>query len=352
MTVVDKKAPILVTGATGYVAGWVVKRLLDKGLMVHAAVRDPENTDKLQYLNALAKDLPGDIRYFKTDLLDVGSYEEAMEGCQLVFHTASPFAVAVKDPQRDLVEPAVMGTTNVLRSATRTKSVIRVVMTSSCAAIYSDNADCQKAPGGVFTEQSWNSKSTIDHNPYHYSKTLSERRAWELANAQDKWRLIVLNPSFVIGPAIDPYSAGESMNVVKQFGDGTMRAGAPDFPTGIVDVRDLAEAHLRAGFSPGANGRYIISAHSSSFLQMCRILHSEFGDRYPIPRRPLPKWLLWLVAPIASKGAMTRKIVSRNVGIPVRTDNSKGIEELGLRYRPERDSLVDMFQQLIDHGRL
>ena len=130
---INRDKPILVTGATGYVAGWLVKKLLEEGLTVHAAVRNPDNKRKLAHLNEIAANTPGSIRYFKADLLEEGSYAEAMAGCGLFYHTASPFSTDVKDPQKELIEPAVMGTSNVLMSATQTPSVKRVVVTSSCA---------------------------------------------------------------------------------------------------------------------------------------------------------------------------------------------------------------------------
>ena len=104
MTTIDTTAPVMVTGATGYVAGWLVKRLLDQGHIVHAAVRDPENGEKLQYLNALAARAPGSIRYFKADLLDSGSFAEAKEDCELIFHTASPFTTHVTDPVKQFAD--------------------------------------------------------------------------------------------------------------------------------------------------------------------------------------------------------------------------------------------------------
>ncbi|MCK5746224.1 MAG: NAD(P)H-binding protein, partial [Oricola sp.] len=96
---IDTSLPVMVTGATGFVAGWIVKALLEAGVTVHAPVRDPDNAEKLQYLNAIAEKSPGQIRYFKADLLEPGSYHDAMAGCAIVFHTASPFTMAVKDPQ-------------------------------------------------------------------------------------------------------------------------------------------------------------------------------------------------------------------------------------------------------------
>ena len=127
---INKAKPVMVTGATGYVAGWIVKRLLEDGLTVHAPVRNPDNIDSLKYLDAISANSKGTIKYFKADLLNDGSYDEAMKGCELVFHTASPFINTVKDPQKDLVDPALIGTKNVLGSVNHTESVLRVVLTT------------------------------------------------------------------------------------------------------------------------------------------------------------------------------------------------------------------------------
>ncbi|MTW12738.1 NAD-dependent epimerase/dehydratase family protein [Pseudoduganella eburnea] len=345
---IDKSKPVMVTGATGYVAGWVVKRLLEEGVTVHAAVRDPDDKQKVRHLDELAANLPGTLRYFKADLLDQGSYAAAMAGCGIVFHTASPFTLNIRDAQKELVDPALQGTRNVLQTAKRTASVRRVVLTSSCAAIYGDNADIESAPAGVFTEDVWNSSSSLDHAPYSYSKAVAEREAWEIARSQSGWDLVVVNPSLVIGPGVNPNGTSESFNIIRQMGDGTMKAGVPDLGLGAVDVRDLAEAHLRAAFLPKAAGRNIISGHNTSLLGIAKALLPKF-DAYPVPRRNLPKWLVWLVAPIVDK-ATTRKFVSRNVGYAWRADNSKSVRELGMVYRPLETSIRDMFQQMIDNG--
>jgi len=104
----------------------------------------------------LAEKSKGEIKFFKTNLLEPGSYADAMQGCELVFHTASPFVLDVENPQKDLIEPAVLGTENVLKQADKTDTVKRVVVTSSCAAIYTDAIDCQKAPKGIITELTYN----------------------------------------------------------------------------------------------------------------------------------------------------------------------------------------------------
>lgn len=347
----DLTTPVLVTGATGYVAGWVVKRLLEAGLTVHATVRDPSKRAKLQHLEALAAQTPGTLRFFAADLLKPGSFAEAMAGCSVVFHTASPFSMEVSDPQKQLVEPAQLGTRNVLEQANETPSVERVVLTSSCAAIYGDNADLLSTPKGMFTEEVWNTSSSLEHQPYSYSKTVAEREAWTLAKAQSRWKLVVVNPSLVMGPGVNPHGTSESFNIIRQLGDGRMASGVPNMGFGLVDVRDLAEAHLRAAFTPEAEGRHIISGHNTSFFEMAEALVADYGRDYPIPRRKLPKWLVWLVGPLANK-AMTRKMIARNVGHPWKADNSKSVRELGMSYRSLGESMTDFFAQMVETEQL
>ncbi|MFR9757586.1 NAD-dependent epimerase/dehydratase family protein [Streptomyces sp. TR06-5] len=346
---VDTTAPVLVTGATGYVAGWLVKGLLDAGVTVHAAVRDSRNTAKIQHLVELAEKAPGEIRFFSADLLKDGSYAEAMDGCRIVFHTASPFTTQVDDPQRELVDPAVQGTRTVLESANATPSVQRVVLTSSCAAIYTDAVDCADAPGGRLTEDVWNSTASLEYQPYSYSKVLAEKAAWDLAGAQDRWRLVVVNPSLVIGPSVNAKPTSESFSIVRQLGDGTLRLGAPRAGLGVVDVRDVARAHIAAAYSPDARGRHILSGHDTDLLALGRTLLPRFGDRFPLPRRALPKPLVWLAAPAAG---LTRRFVSRNVGVEWHADNTKSRRELGMVYRPLEESMEEMFEQLVVRGGL
>ena len=173
MREIDKSKPVLVTGGTGYVASWIIKMLLEEGIIVNATVRDPSNIQKVEYLKALAEASAGQLKLFKSDLLDTGSFDEPMQDCELVIHTASPFFITgIKNPEEELIRPAKEGTRNVLESAKRNPTVQRVVLTSSVVAIYGDNADIALAPGGMFTEKEWNVTSSAEHQPYAYSKTL------------------------------------------------------------------------------------------------------------------------------------------------------------------------------------
>ena len=343
---IDKSKPVLGTGATGYIAGWLVKKLLEEGRTVHAAVRNPTKEIKVAHLNEIAANSPGNIKYFKANLLQEGSYAEAMKGCELVYHTASPFTTDVKDPQKELIEPAVNGTANVLNSANATDSVKRVVVTSSCAAIYTDAIDTVKAP---LTEEMWNTTASLKYQPYSLSKTLAEKKAWEMTKAQNRWDLVTINPCFVMGPPLNPKATtSESFNILKQLGDGTMKAGVPKMGVGVVDVRDVAEAHFRAGFRPEAQGRYITAAHNTDFLQMGLALQPKFGNDYPLPKKALPKWLLMIVGPFANK-LFTRQFIKKNVNIPWNADNSKIKNELGMNFRPLQQTMEDGFQMLVDN---
>lgn len=337
----------MVSGATGYVAGWLIKCLLEAGHHVHATVRDPANKQKLAHLEALQADLPGNITYFTADLLTEGSYAEAMADCEIVFHTASPFSLRVNDAQRDLVDPAKLGTRNVLEQAKRTSSVRRVVVTSSYVAVVGDNVDFLASGKPFLSEDDWNTTSSLTHQPYSFSKTEAEKEAWKIAQTQDQWRLVTVNPAFIMGPGISPYATSESFNFMKQLADGTFKSGIPNFGVGLVDVREVADAHLAAAFIPKAEGRYLISAENSSFPEIAHILRDQFGDDFPFPKRIIPKGLLWLIGPLIDK-TLSRKVIARNVGYPVKIDNRKSIRELGITYRPLAETITEMFQQLID----
>lgn len=346
---IDTSDPVMVTGASSYIGGWIVKRLLDAGATVHATVRNPDNVAKVAHLQEIADAAPGTLKLFKADLLEDGGFDAAMTECAVVMHVASPYQLFVKDAQRDLIGPALHGTRNVLNAVNRTDSVHRVVLTSSMAAIYADNADCADAPGGTLTEEQWNSTASLEHSPYSYSKTLAERAAWDMANEQDRWRLVVINPSGVFGPAVGgDFADAQSFKIIKQISDGTMKSGAPDIQFGAVDVQDVVEAHLRAAFLPDAEGRHVLSKETWSLFKVGQSLAKTFPD-YPFPSRLVPKWLIWLVGPLANR-ELSRRYIAQNVGHAWKADNSKSRERLGIEYSPIEPAFDEMFSQMIDVG--
>ncbi|WP_026909552.1 NAD-dependent epimerase/dehydratase family protein [Patulibacter minatonensis] len=342
----DADAPVLVTGASGYVASWIVKDLLEQGRTVRATVRDPDKASGLEHLHELSAAHPGKLTLHAADLLADGSFTVGMEGCQLVIHTASPFLVGkVKDPQEQLIRPALEGTRNVLASVDATPSVRRVVLTSSVAAIYGDNVEMRGR--GPFTDQDWNTTSSETHQQYSYSKTVAERAAWEIAGKQDRWDLVTIHPGLVLGPSLTTASKSGSMTTMRHFVDFSLTFGAPGLTLGVVDVRDVAQAHVRAGDTPEATGRYIVNADTLSLLQIGRILRSAFGPRPSFPLFQAPKKVIELAAPAAG---LTREFVKRNIGRPLAFDSSRTVRELGVAFRPARDSVVEHYQQMIDDG--
>lgn len=340
------KTPILVTGATGYIASWVIKKLLEQGHSVHATVRDLNKTASYSHLEKIAQSQNANLKFFKANLLEEGSFDDAMRGCEIVIHMASPFLVTnFKDPIADLVDPAVKGTINVLNSVNRTDSVKRVVVTSSIASTYGDAIDILKTENNSFDESHWNTTSSPDHQPYYYSKVAAERKAWQIQKAQSRWDLVCINPALVIGPSLTPTTQSGSVEVLQQFGSGVTRFGVPKLWSALVDVRDVADAHLTAAFKTDTQGRYIISAKSLTLLEMGQVLTQHFGSKYPFPRMETPKFLVKAVGPFLGH---SRKFVELNVGYPIYFNAQKSIDELGIQYRDVEISLVEHFQQLID----
>lgn len=343
-TPVGTTSPVMVTGATGYLGSWVTKGLLDAGVTVHAAVRDPQNASKVAHLNRLAEQAPGTLHLFAGDLLRPGSYDQAMEGCSIVIHTASPFIRAVDDPQRDLVAPALQGTRNVLAGVERTPSVTRVVLTSSIAAMYGDAVDIRRYPGRIVTETCWNTTSSLSHEPYSYSKTLAEREAWRLAERQDRWSLVTINPSMILGPSLNSAPTSDSFSTIRMLIDGTTRLGAPRVGISVVDVREVAQAHIAAAFLSEAHGRYITSAEDTDVFALTSTLLPRFGGSLPLPRRAAPRPVVIALAPALGQ---TRAYIRRNVGHAVRVDASRSRLELGTRYRPAQASMEEMVEQML-----
>ena len=341
-TPIDPDAPVLVTGGTGYVASWIVRYLLEDGRTVRATVRDPDKPTGLEHLHALAAAHEGRLTLHRADLLDEGSFTDAMQGCELVLHTASPFLLGkVRNPEQQFVRPALEGTRNVLASVNRCDSVKRVVLTSSVAAVYGDNADMQGRDR--FPEADWNTTSTIDHQPYAYSKTVAEREAWRIQATQNRWDLVTIHPGLVLGPSLTDVSVSGSMTTMKHFTDGTMTLGAPDLTLGVVDVRDVARTHIAAGYRPAAHGRYIAISRTLTMLEISKILRAEFGNRRTFPRFELPKFMVKLAAPAAG---LTRRYVERNVGWPLAFDNARTRAELGVEFRPAAESVTEHFRQM------
>lgn len=345
MPTTDK--PVLVTGATGFVAAEIVKQLLEANYRVRGTTRSVANAEA----DGVLPGLPGAeerLELVEADLLKEGAYDDAVIGCEYVMHVASPYVLDVEDPKRDLLDPAVKGTLSVFEAATRAGGVKRIVLTSSFAAISGKPRDRS------WSEADWNTTSTLESGSYAYSKTMAERAAWAfMEDRQPSFDLVVINPTGVIGPSL--------VSRVNQSHQAMIAATKGEYPGIIniefplVDVRDVATAHVRAMENPDASGRYLTSAKSVSFRHMMDVARENgFGEKYKLPTlgldNPVGDLLVKIVASFQPKG--TRHFLRSNLGKTYDLDTSKVESELGIKFRDLDQTLVDALSDLEHWGHL
>ncbi len=334
---------ILVTGGTGYIGSWVVKELLEKSYIVRITVRNKSRKEKYQHLETIAQTTPGKLEIWEADLLKEGSFDEPAKGADAIIHVASPFTLRFKNAQKELLDPALFGTRNVLNAATRSGTVKRVVLTSSVAAVHGDNIDMKEQGLKEFTEEHFNTTSSAKHQPYSYSKVIAEKEAWKMAHAQEKWKLVVINPSFVMGPTLTGNSDSESISLMKDMLKGKFFFGAPELYFGFVDVRDVAHAHIIALEKDDANGRHILVANTMSFIELASVIEKIFPGKYRLPKSKAPKFLLLL---LGSMFGVTARFVKRNIGYPIKFNTNRSLTELKLQYRPFEETVKEMTESL------
>lgn len=336
----------LVTGANGFIASHVVQQLLERGDQVHATVRSTKNEKKIGHLRGFQERWPGKLTLFEADLLTAGSFEAPMKGCSVVYHIASPFFIENKfcDGQKEFVDPALKGTQHVLDAVQKCETVNLVVLTSSVVAIFGDNADVLEMKNKTLSSEYFNTTSSVNHNAYSYSKVLAEKEAWKLYEAQpapQRWKLVTINPGLVLGPSLSPTSESGSLSMLDQLLHGQMFFGVPDLWFSIVDVREVATAHIRAAQSPTPRGRYILAdSKTYGFVELARILRS-ITQSSKIPRNKLPNALVRMAGPLLR---LSQKWLRLNLGIPFDIDNRPSLDDLNIVYRPLEDTLMDHYR--------
>lgn len=263
-----------VTGGTGFIAAYLVKALLEKGHIVRTTVRNPDDLEKVGYLTQLSGEKER-LKILKADLMVEGSFDEAVSGVDGVFHTASPVIVPYDNNiQATLIDPCIKGTQNVLNSCIKA-NVKRVVLTSSCSSIrYRDDVQ-QVSP---LNESHWSDPEYCKrHNLwYAYAKTLGEREAWRIAE-ETGLDLVVVNPSFVVGPLLAPQPAS-TLLMILSIVKGS-RGEYPNTTVGFVHIDDVIAAHLLAMEEPKASGRLVCSstvAHWSQIIEMLRAKYPSY----------------------------------------------------------------------------
>ncbi len=260
---------------------------------------------------------------------------------------ASPYALDVEDPQRDLVDPAVLGTRAMLEACAPASGVRRVVLTSSMAAI-TDEPD-----GRVLTEADWNERSTLTRNPYYLSKTLAERAAWDFVRERaPRWDLVAINPFLVIGPSLSK-ALNTSNKVLVDLLNGTY-PGIMRLTWGFVDVRDVADAHVRAMDAASARGRYLCANQALSMREVVAIIRRLGYGARTLPRLALDHragdTAIRLASYFQKKGV--GQYLRTHIGKVPRFDHSKIVRDLGIRFRPVEQSIVDTLDDLARWGHI
>jgi dihydroflavonol-4-reductase len=330
---------VFVSGGSGYIAGFLIRQLVQQGWTVHTTVRDPAREAGLRELLAVDD---AQLAVFAADLTRDAGWLEAMQGCSHVAHVASPLPGRwVKKPD-DLIVPARDGVLRVLRAA-RAADVRRFVMTSSVAAIVYGRGR------GVhhFTESDWTPSDAAGASAYTLSKTLAERAARDwVAREGGGIEFCSINPSVVLGPVWGPdYSS--SIALVSKLLSGSMR-GCPDLGFGIVDVRDVADLHLRALVAPGMAGeRFIASGPFLKVMAIARILRQHLGEQARrVPTRQLPDLMVRVAALF---DPLVRTAVGE-LGAERHTDAGHARDVLGWVPRPVEQTLIDTARSLLERG--
>ncbi|KAL3686917.1 hypothetical protein R1sor_013226 [Riccia sorocarpa] len=317
---------VVVTGANGFIASWVVKFLLERGYTVRGTVRSPDDLAKVGHLLGL----PGaeeHLTLHKADLLADGAYDEIVRGADVIFHTASPFVMkGITDPESQLLSPAIKGTLNVLKSAAKATSVKRVVLTSSIGAVAVNSRPT--GPGVIMDESWWSDPEFCTQHKlwYYQSKTLAEKEAWDFV--KDKhFDLVVINPAMVLGPLLQN-SLNTSSEIILDLLKGVTKE-YPNLSLCYVNVKDVALAHILAYEIPTAEGRYLLADKVLHYEEVVEILKKI------APGSPLPS-----------------KMEGEGQKAPTYTIKHDKVETLGLKYTTFEDSLAESVESLKERGYL
>jgi len=331
---------VLLTGVSGFIAKHVALKLLNAGYNVRGTVRRLDRAAEVHAaLQPYLTETAGQLSLVQADLESDAGWAEAMGGIAALVHTASPFPIAQpKDPAM-LIRPAVEGTERVLKAAAAA-GVTRVVLTSSSVAVLNE-----AKPDTLQDEADWCDIHLPTTTPYAKSKTLAERAAWEIAKARGL-KLTTINPGLVLGPPLDEHY-GSSLGLVERL----LKGKDPMLPSlgfPIIDVRDVAEMHLRALQRPETEGRrYIASSGSMAFVDMGRTLKAAYPTRR-IATREAPKALVRFLSLF---DAQIRSILPK-LGHLERVSNARAVSEMGMEFIAPKAALLASADWLVKHGKI
>jgi nucleoside-diphosphate-sugar epimerase len=332
---------VLVTGGSGFIASHTIAQLLATDHQVRTTVRSAAREGELRSVLKVSGDR---LSFFVADLERDAGWKSAVMGCDYVVHTASPLPRGVPRHEDELIVPAREGALRVLRAA-RDAGVRRVVMTSSFAAIGYGH----EPTSTPFNEEIW-TDPTHDVSAYVKSKTVAERAAWTfVASEGGSLELSVVNPVLVLGPALSAdYST--SLYVIKRMLDGGM-PGCPKLYFGIVDVRDVADLHLRCMTHPAAKGQRFLATAGNflALVEVAQVLKARMGPiARKVPTHPLPGWLVRLGSLV---NAQLRQMLPE-VGKVKNGSNAKARGLLGWTPRSSEEAIVATAESFVQLGLL
>ncbi|MFD2239046.1 SDR family oxidoreductase [Aureimonas populi] len=341
MSVAGSQPLVLVTGLSGFVAKHVARELLARGYAVRGTVRSVTKGDEARAALSAAGCETGRLEIVQADLTDDRGWGEALAGCRFVQHTASPFPASQPRDKFALVPVAKGGTLRVAEAA-KAAGVERLVLTSSVVAVYHGH-DGRADPR--FTEADFSNVESPRISSYAVSKTLAERAAWETVEGTGM-ELAVLNPSLVLGPLMDR-DPGTSADLVAMM----MRGRLPLVPAarfGVVDVRDVAQAHVAAMERPEAAGRrFILTAGQRTLREIADALGNAFPEFRPrLPRATVPNALIEFAAKVSRRaGTLASELDQRRT-----LDTTAAREGLGMDFRSPEEAIRAMAESLLRLG--
>lgn len=326
---------VLVTGGTGFLAGWILRKLLEKGYEVRTTVRSEKKIASVQ--DTLKKENVdiANLSFAIADLTKKEGWKEAMEGIDVVLHVASPLGGNnMEDPS--LIPTAKSGVENVL-SAALEAGVDKIVMTSSEAACYPG----RKYKKPTADETFWTDENNKEITNYMRSKIVAEKRAWELISQQDHTKLVTLLPGAILGPSL----GGKRSSTDQIFEMLLKGTPSPNVLYNVSDVRDLADLHILAMENPAADGqRFLAHGEDMSMPEMAKILKKHYPDR-KVKTTVVPDFIIHMM-----KKNPTMKVLNTMVGMKYTLDNSKAKKVLGWKPRPAEETVLDTAEYMIKNG--
>jgi len=290
----ENSETVLVTGGTGYVGSHCLLQLMQKGYNVKTTLRSMKRKNEVIEMLKMGGIASFDnLKFIETDLTKDDNWDEAVKDCKYVLHVASPISSTMPKDENEMIRPAVDGTLRVLKAA-RDAGVKRVVLTSNFGAIGYSHKD----PDTVITEEEWTDPNQKDLSAYSRSKVLAERAAWDFMNKEGgDLELCVINPVFILGPSLGP-DCPSGFDLLNMLLGGSMKA-VPNIPFNIIDVRDVADLHIRAMTNMDAKGQRFLAMAGGKITmpEIARLIKNKIpAVAKKVSTRILPNWVMYLAA--------------------------------------------------------